>query len=146
MRFHSFRDPRHPFPSPAHLTVWLLVTALLVGWVSAAASGIPDDKPKKKKQPIAEQFLVFGTVFDARGFAYHGAEIRIRRAGEKKVAGEATSDSRGEFGIRVPTGAEYDLSVQAKGFHPETRKIDARARQREDLVIRLQPAVKGEKK
>lgn len=144
MSFHTLRGSRHPFPAPSHLIVWLVV-ALLLGVGCAAASGAPQ-KPQKKKQPLAEQFLVFGTVFDARGFAFSGAEIRIRRAAEKKVRWRAWSDRRGEFGIRIPTGEEYELVATAKGFNPETRKIDARAGQREDLFFKLQPAPKEGKK
>lgn len=146
MMFLALTPSRHPFRSRCHPTVWLLVAVLLLGVAGPAAAG-DDPKPqKKKKQPLAEQFLVFGTVFDDRGFLFPGARIRIRREGEKKVRGEATSDRRGEFGIRVPTGEEYELEVEAKGFKKETRKIDARNGQRHDLVFRLEPAPKGGKK
>ena len=136
---------RHPFRPVSHPTVWLLVAVLLLGVAAPAAAG-DDPKPKQKKQPLAEQFLVFGTVFDDRGFLFPGARIRIRRAGEKKIRGEAWSDRRGEFGIRVPTGAEYEVELTAKGFQTESRKVDARDSRREDIVFRLTPASKGEKK
>ena len=49
------------------------------------------------------------------------------------------SDHNGEFGIRVPPGAQYEMIVEAKGFKPETRKIDARDDVRADLTIRMEP-------
>ena len=121
------------------------MAALLASVVAPAAAG-DDPQPQKKKEPPAKQFLVFGTVFDERGLAFPGAEIRIRRAGEKKARWQARSDSRGEFGIRLPLHAEYELELAAKGFESESRKIDARTGQREDLVFRLKPAPKGDKK
>ena len=135
-----FLRPRHPFSLASHPIVWLLLVALLAG------AALADEKPAKKKQPLAEQFLVFGTVFDERGFVFQGAEIRMRRASEKKVRWRAYSDRRGEFGIRVPTGEEYELAVVSKGYAEEQRKIDARNGSRQDLVLHLQPAPKGKKK
>lgn len=142
----AFPETLHPFFRARHLTGWLLVAALLAGTASGFPSyGTGAGEPQKKKQPLAEQFLAFGTVFDERGFVFQGAEIRVRRAGEKKVRWRAYSDRRGEFGIRFPTGEEYELAVVAKGYAEESRKIDARTGQREDLVFRLRPA-KGKEK
>lgn len=92
------------------------------------------EKPKKTRVP---RFVIFGTVFTAQGFALPGAEIRVRRAGEKKVRGEARSDRRGEFGVRVEPGFEYEVEVKAKEFAGETQKVDARTANRAELVFRL---------
>lgn len=130
--------PRHPLRPARHLIYRLLAAALLLA--GAAASGAPEKKP-----PLAKQFLAFGTVFDERGFALPGAEIRVRRARERKVRWRAWSDARGEFGLRFPTGEEYELKVVAKGYGEESRRIDARTGVREDLVFRMQPSPKGKK-
>jgi hypothetical protein len=120
----------------------LTVLALLAGVVPAAGGAA--DEPKKPR--LADQFLIFGTVFEESGRLLPGAEIQVRRAGEKKVRWRHYSDRRGEFGVRVPPGAEYDLTAKAKGFEEQTRRIDARNGTREDIVIRMRPAAKGEKK
>ena len=85
-------------------------------------------------------------MFTEKGFALLGAEIRVRRAGESKSRWEARSDRRGEFAVRVPRGAEYEMSVSAKGYQQQMRRIDARTGNHEDLVFRLQPASGGKPK
>ncbi len=96
-------------------------------------------KPGRAKS-LTQPFIVFGTVFTAQGFALPGAEVRLRRAGEKKDRWQGRSDSRGEFAFRVPPDVEYELSITAKGFESETRKVDARQGNRVDLTLRLHPA------
>lgn len=108
------------------------------GWAAVEAQG--------KKGAHEEDFLLFGTVFTEQGFALPGAEIRVRRAGERKGRWEARSDRRGEFAVRVPRGAEYEISVSAKGYQGQTRKIDAKTGNRQDLVFRVQPASGGKPK
>jgi hypothetical protein len=49
------------------------------------------------------------------------------------------SDHQGEVAFRVPPGAEYELIIEARGFKPETRKIDAREDNQADLTVRLSP-------
>jgi hypothetical protein len=93
-----------------------------------------------------DDFMLFGTVFTEKGFVLPGAEIRVRRAGERKPRWEARSDRRGEFAVRVPRGAEYEMSVSAKGYEQQTRRTDARAGDHEDLIFRLQPASGGKPK
>ena len=53
------------------------------------------------------------------------------------------SDSRGELGIRVKQGAAYELTVEARGFKPQTRKIDATEDNREDLTIQMEQLAGG---
>jgi hypothetical protein len=62
----------------------------------------------------------------------------VRREDEKKFRWEATSDRRGELGIRVPQGADYELTVEARGFKSETHKVDARDGNREDLTFQME--------
>lgn len=110
------------------------------------ASRVVADNGPQRKGARENDFLLFGTVFTEQGFALPRAEIRVRRAGERKVRGEARSDRRGEFAVRVPRGAEYEVSIAAAGYQEQTRKIDARTGSREDIVFRLQPTPGGKRK
>lgn len=116
---------------------------LLAGLLIALAPGGAAGEPQRDKGSHQDDFLVFGTVFTEKGFALPGAEVRVRRAGERKTRWEARSDRRGEFAVRVPRGAEYEMRVAAAGYQEQTRKIDARTGNREDLVFRLPPASGG---
>ena len=69
----------------------------------------------------------------------------MRRSGQSKVRWEGRSDRRGEFAARIPQGADYEMSVTASGYQEQTRKISAKAGDREDLVFRLTPAQEGKK-
>jgi hypothetical protein len=86
----------------------------------------------------AHDFIIFATVLNERGFALFGAQARVRRPGEKKFRWEAVSDHQGELAIRVPPDAEYELTIEARGFQTQTRKIDAKADNRADLTIRME--------
>jgi len=67
----------------------------------------------------------------------------VRRSDERKFLREAISDTRGELGVRVKQGAEYELTIGARGFKAQTRKIDARAGNREELTIQMEPSTGG---
>ncbi|HEX9760034.1 MAG TPA: carboxypeptidase-like regulatory domain-containing protein [Candidatus Acidoferrales bacterium] len=103
-------------------------------------------EPKKGTRADDQRFLLFGTVFTPRGFALPGAKIEVRRAGEKKVRWSSYSDRLGEFAIRVPPGAEYEMTVTAKDFETMTRKVDATLGVREDMVFRMAGSPGGKKK
>ncbi len=143
----------HPFICPCLPTHRMLIpVAALLALVGLAPSqtvarpappGVSQfaaDDAQRKKGAHHEDFLVFGTVFAEQGLVLPGAEIRVRRAGERKVRWEARSDRRGEFAVRVPRGARYVLSVRAAGYREQTQKIDARTGNRADVVLRLSPA------
>ncbi len=68
--------------------------------------------------------------------------MRVRRSEEKKFRWESVSDARGELALRVPQNAEYQMTIEARGFQMQTRKIDARADNRADLSIRMEPQAK----
>ena len=53
------------------------------------------------------------------------------------------SDRQGELGIRVPQGAEYELTVEAHGYKSQTRKVDARDGNREDLTLQMEQLAGG---
>ena len=74
-----------------------------------------------------------------------GAELRIRRAAEKKIRWQTISNSRGDFAVRVKMGADYEVTVRAKGFREQSVPVDAKTGDRyKDLVFRM--AHEGNKK
>ena len=116
-------------------TRWMVVLLAIIGLVgrfTAPAGG--QDHPNSH----ANDFVIFATIFTDQGFALPGAKVRVRRADEQKFRWEAMSDQRGELGIRVKQGAEYEVTIEARGFKPETRKVDAREGNREDLTLQLE--------
>ncbi|HKT47922.1 MAG TPA: carboxypeptidase regulatory-like domain-containing protein [Candidatus Acidoferrales bacterium] len=109
----------------------------------ATASGTPAQaaQPAKKKYSHAQDFLIKGTVFTDKALAFPGVQLRIKRAGDKKFRWETYSNSRGEFAVRVPQGAEYELVVHNKGFADQTRPIDAKTGDsQEGIVFRMAPS------
>jgi hypothetical protein len=84
-------------------------------------------------------FLIFTTVFTEQGFALPGARVRVRRADQKKFRWEAMSDQRGEFAVRVPQDANYEMTVEARGYKTHVEKVDATEGNRADLTIRMEP-------
>ncbi len=113
----------------------LLLLAFPAGFGQAAG--------QKQTHSHADDFLIFATIFEARGFALPGAKVRVRRADEKKFRWEAISDRRGELGIRVKQGAEYEVTIEARGFQPQTRRVDAREGKQDELTVRLEPVAGG---
>ena len=109
----------------------------------AEASG---KKPLKNDKSHQYDFLLIGTVFTENGFSLEGAQLRIRRAGDKKFRWETLTDRRGEFAVRVKQGADYEIVVRAKGFQEQTRTVDAKSGDREDLNFHLAPAPEGKPK
>jgi hypothetical protein len=87
----------------------------------------------------AHDYVIFTTVFTDRGFALTGARARVRRSEEKKYRWEGMSDHQGEVAFRVPRGAEYEMTIEARGFKTQTRKIDAREDNQADLTVRMEP-------
>ena len=77
-------------------------------------------------------------MYTERGFALLSAKVRVRRSDERKFPWEAIFDTRRELGVRVKQGAEYELTIEARGFKPQTRKIDAR-----ELTIQMEPSTGG---
>jgi hypothetical protein len=100
---------------------------------SAAPPPTPSPAPQgsesssKNKHSHINDYLIRGTIFTDTALALPGAKLRIRRAGEKKYRWEGFTNSRGEFAMRVPQGAEYEILIQAKGFTDESRPFDAKS-------------------
>ncbi len=101
-------------------------------------------KGGKQNYSHANDFLIRGTVFTDKALSFPGVQLRIRRAGEKKFRWEDSTNSRGEFAIRVPQGTQYEIVVHAKGFAEQARTIDARNGSGENnIVFRMEPAKRG---
>ena len=114
---------------------------------SAASSSSSSNAGKhgKQKYSHANDFLIHGTVFTDKARSFPGVELRIRRAGEKKIRWRDYTNSRGEFAMRVPQGREYEMLIHAKGFADQSRTFDAkRGLTEERVVFTMEPA--GEKK
>jgi hypothetical protein len=116
------------------MLVCMLATARVPG--TAAAD-------EKQHSLHAYDFVIFADVHTERGFALLGAKVRVRRSDERKFRWEAISDTRRELGVRVKQGAEYELTIETRGFKPQMRKIDARAGNREELTIQMEPSTGG---
>jgi hypothetical protein len=103
-------------------------------------------KPQKQQYSHANDFLIIGTVFDPKGYAFPGVQLKIRRSTEKKYRWDSYTNSRGDFAVRVPQGLAYEMVVHAKGFADQTRPVDAKTGVSEArIVFRMEPAG-GEKK
>jgi len=142
--FRHIETVQHPFTPTGHRSRCMrrLIFLLALIWspvvlpTFAAPAGAQSSSNPKNSH--AHDFIIFATVFRDQGFALPGARIRVRRATEKKFRWEATSDRSGEFGIRVPQDAEYEATIEARGYKPQTRKIDAHEGNREDLTIQME--------
>ena len=136
--FPFFRHPLSPFRHPTIVRLTIVLLGLF--WLAGAtfASG-PAGGTQSSSSSHTHDFLIFTTIFTDQGFALPGAHARVRRAADKKFRWEAESDRRGEFAIRVPQNAEYEMTIEAHGFKTQIRKIDARDDNRADLTIRMEP-------
>ena len=118
------------------------LTIVLFGMICLAGATFaiePGYSAQNSSGSHAHDFVIFATVFNDQGFAFLGARARVRHTEEKKFRWEAASDHQGELAFRVPPSAEYELTIEARGFKPETRKIDAREDNQADLTIRMEP-------
>jgi hypothetical protein len=112
---------------------------------ASPAQSSSSEKPKKPKYRHANDFLISGTVFDPKGYAFPGVQLKIRRSTEKKFRWDDFTNSRGEFAMRVPKGSEYEMVVQAKGFADQTRDLDAKSGLSEARIV-FRMEFGGEKK
>lgn len=112
----------------------------------ATASAPALEKPQKQKYSHANDFLIIGTIFDPKGYAFPGVELRIRRSNEKKYRWDSYTNSRGEFALRVPQGSDYEMVIHAKGFADQTRALDAKTGVSEARIVFHMEPTGGEKK
>jgi len=133
-----FRHLLSPF---GHL-ILVRLTIIFAGlvWLAGAATVFaPASGAQNSSGSHARIFVIFATVFNDHGFTLTGARVRVRRSDEKKFRWEAVSDHQGELAFRVPPGEEYEMTVEARGFKTQTRKIDTREDNQTDLTIRMEP-------
>src|SRR5712664_3671654 len=113
---------------------------------TSQAPAVAPSKPSKKKYSHVNDFLIRGTVFTDKALSFPGVQLRIRRAGEKKFRWEDSTNSRGEFAIRVPQGTQYEMVAHAKSFADQTRTIDARTGSGENnVVFRMERTKRGKR-
>jgi hypothetical protein len=91
-----------------------------------------------KSKPVPS-FLILGTIFDERTLSLHGVQVRIRRSGEKKFRWETYTNTRGEFAVRVPPGAEYEVVTHMKNYQDQTESVDSKMDVQQRLSIKLEP-------
>lgn len=103
-------------------------------------------KPSKQKYSHANDFLILGTVFDKKGYAFPSVELRIRRSNEKKFRWETYTNSRGDFAIRVPRGSDYEMIAHVKGCPDQTRTLDAKTGLSETQIVFRMEVGKDDKK
>jgi hypothetical protein len=102
-------------------------------------------KQPKQKYSHANDFLIIGTVFDPKGFAFPGVQLKIRRRNEKKYRWDSYTNSRGEFAVRVPQGSNYEMLVRAKGFADQSRALDAKTGVSEARIVFRMETAGGDK-
>jgi hypothetical protein len=112
----------------------------------APATAAPKPQTDNKKYSHANDFLIRGTVFNDKALSFPDVELRLRRTNEKKIRWQSFTNSRGEFAIRVPQGAEYEMVVHRKGFKDQTRIIDAQGGTSEESTVFRMELATGEKK
>lgn len=119
----------------------LAAASLLAGQQPPAqSSSAPAQQPSEaKKGKHQDVIFLFGTVFTEQGFTLRGAQVQVRRTGERKVRGEDVTNRVGEFSVHVSRGVEYEMTVKAKGFENQTLKIESNSGDRQDLVFRMKP-------
>lgn len=114
--------------------------------IPPASQTVTPEKPQKQKYSHANDFLIIGTVFDPKGYAFPGVVLRVRRSNEKKYRWDGYTNSRGEFAVRVPQGSDYEMVIRAKGFADQTRVLDAKTGVSEARIVFHMASVEGAKK
>ena len=150
----SFCQPKiTALPSRLRVAVLLTALALLIlrvptrGQEPAAANPQPSpagptssSKATKHRHTPFDDFLIRGSVFNEKALAIPGADIRIRRVGEKKFHWRDVTNSRGDFAIRVPYDASYEVVTHAKGFVDQSKTVEAKHGSDQNLSFQIQPA------
>jgi hypothetical protein len=94
-----------------------------------------ESSTKSKHLRHLDAFLIRGTVYDEKSLSLPGAQLRVRRHGEKKYRWSTIANSRGEFAIRIPPGSDYELLAEARDFTDTTTAIDAKNQSSEDNMV-----------
>ena len=64
-----------------------------------------------------------------------GVRLRIQRADAKKPHWETATNFRGEFAVRVPPGADYEIAADIKGFAKQSQAVHGKDGAAEEKVI-----------
>jgi len=98
---------------------------------------------KGKEEPLPI-YLITGTVFMKRCFRFRMQRFAFGGPARRNSGGEAHTNSRGEFAVRVPEGSEYEVRVQVKNFKEQSQTVKADAGSvQQQLSFRLEPATPG---
>jgi hypothetical protein len=95
----------------------------------AAPESTPAPQPasgqnsSSKPHRVIPAFLILGTVFNEKAYAFPGVEVKIRRKGEKKFRYDLYTNSLGEFAVRVPDGIEYEVVVRQKKYKEQSQEV-----------------------
>jgi Carboxypeptidase regulatory-like domain len=118
----------------------ILTVIVLLGLLAAAPAAFG----KHKKKAPAEYAIVAGTVFRDPGFALGGAEVILTAAPGEHPAVKIRKQrfvcgERGEFAFHVPAvPLDYNVSVRAKGFVPQHKKVKIQGDERIDVTFELE--------
>jgi hypothetical protein len=130
---------------------WLLFPAvsLFAAQDQPASGGSPtsggeSSSSKKSKHTPAQDLLIRGTVFNEHRLSLEGTTLRLHRAGEKKNRWQTVSNFRGEFAIRVPHGADYEVVAEHKGYATQTLEIGEKDGDK-NLVFHMEPVQGGKR-
>lgn len=140
--FECLKNLLSPFGYVNYMRRIISLSAVIWMSVGILTPGVAGSS-KAQADSHVHDFVIFVTVFTERGFALPGARVRVRRADEQKFRWEAVSDRQGELGIRVKQGGQYEMTIEARGFKPQTRKMDAGEGDREDVTLQMEPLAGG---
>ncbi len=98
----------------------------------------------KAKHSHANDLLIRGTVFNEHGLSLQGVRLRIQRADAKKPHWETATNFRGEFAVRVPQGADYQIAAEIKGFAKQFQAVNGKdGAQEEKVIFHMEPVNGG---
>ena len=125
---------KHPLVVVAGALLILLPAVSIPGPASSA----------QKKKPAQTYGVIAGSVFQESGRSLRGAKVTVTHKPEdaspskRARASKAITDSRGEFAVRVPSGAmSYTVKVEARGFQPREKVVTIQWDERVELYFRL---------
>jgi hypothetical protein len=136
------RGPRENRPAGV-----LAVAAVLVLVLLAPAGAEADRKRRgnaEKKKQQQDYALLYGTVFNDRGFSVRGAKVVVRqKEGQRKW--EATSNSQGEFAVHLPPGPSvYIVEASVPSFTSDSKEVSFTGDERQDVALRIWPKDSGQ--
>jgi len=111
----SLNSPHHRSLLGLRAGMRLLVAALCCSTILAAQNH------KKSEVKFA---LLFVNAYDADGHPLYGANVKVRRLGEKKTRWEGPTNHSGEFAQRLPLGpSDYLVWLETGNKHADGEAI-----------------------